>query len=144
MEISYYNILKFLHIIFVTTWMAGLFYLPRLFVYHTQMSKKDKSYQTFLIMEQKLMKYIMNPSMILTWVLGTLLAHHIGVFDQLWLNLKFIFVFLLSAFHMYCARVRRNFEDGNNEKNESFFRWINEVPTTLFIIIIFLVVFKPN
>ena len=144
MEISYYNILKFLHIIFVTTWMAGLFYLPRLFVYHTQMSKKDKSYQTFLIMEQKLMKYIMNPSMILTWVLGPLLAHHIGVFDQLWLNLKFIFVFLLSAFHMYCARVRRNFEDGNNEKNESFFRWINEVPTTLFIIIIFLVVFKPN
>ena len=90
------------------------------------------------------MKYIMNPSMILTWIFGTLLAYHIGVFDKFWLNLKFIFVFLLSVFHMYCARIRRNFENGKNEKNESFFRWINEVPTTIFIIIIFLVVFKPN
>ena len=144
MEINYYNFLKFLHIIFFTTWMAGLFYLPRLFVYHTKLSKKDKSYQTFLIMERKLMKYIMNPSMILTWVFGTLLAYHIGVFDELWLNLKFVFVFLLSVFHMYCARIRKNFEEGKNDKNDNFYRWVNEVPTTIFLIIVFLVVFKPN
>ena len=77
MEFNYYNIFKFLHIIFVTTWMAGLFYLPRLFVYHTKIPKKDKNYQTFIIMERKLMKYIMNPSMILTWVFGVLLTYQI-------------------------------------------------------------------
>ena len=144
METNYYNILKFLHIIFFTTWMAGLFYLPRLYVYHTKISKKDKSYQTFITMEQKLMKYIMNPSMILTWVFGTLLTYQISVYDQLWLNLKFVLVFLLSVFHMYCARIRKSFEKGKNNKDESFYRWINEIPTTLFIIIVFLVVFKPN
>ena len=144
METNYYNILKFLHIIFFTTWMAGLFYLPRLYVYHTKISKKDKSYQTFITMEQKLMKYIMNPSMILTWVFGTLLTYQISVYDQLWLNLKFVLVFLLSVFHMYCARIRKNFEGGKNDKTESFYRWVNEIPTTLFIIIVFLVVFKPN
>ena len=144
MEINYYNILKSLHIIFFTTWMAGLFYLPRLFVYHTKISKKDKNYQTFIIMERKLMRYIMNPSMILTWVFGVLLTYEISVYDQLWLNLKFVFVFLLSVFHMYCARIRKNFEGGKNDKTESFYRWVNEVPTTLFIIIVFLVVFKPN
>ncbi len=144
METNYYNILKFLHIIFFTTWMAGLFYLPRLYVYHTKISKKDKSYQTFITMERKLMKYIMNPSMILTWVFGTLLTYQISVYDQLWLNLKFVLVFLLSVFHMYCARIRKSFEKGKNNKDESFYRWINEIPTTLFIIIVFLVVFKPN
>ncbi len=144
METNYYNVLKFLHIIFFTTWMAGLFYLPRLYVYHTKISKKDKSYQTFITMERKLMKYIMNPSMILTWVFGTLLTYQISVYDQLWLNLKFVLVFLLSVFHMYCARIRKSFEKGKNNKDESFYRWINEIPTTLFIIIVFLVVFKPN
>ncbi len=144
MDINFYNIIKFFHIIFVTTWMAGLFYLPRIYVYHTQVDKKDKQYSTFLVMEKKLMKYIMNPSMILTWFFGTLLFIHLNLYNEFWMNVKFILVFLMSVFHMYCARVRKNFERGVNVKTEKFFRWLNEIPTILFLIIVFLVVFKPN
>ncbi len=144
MEIDYYNILKFFHLVFVTTWMAGLFYLPRLYVYHSKSKKSSTEYKTFIVMEKKLMKFIMNPSMILTWIFGVSLVVHQEIFDQFWLNLKFLAVFFMSAFHMYCARVRKEFEKEMNVKKEEFFRWINEVPTLLFLIIIFLVVFKPS
>ena len=144
MEISYYNFFKFFHIVFFTTWMAGLFYLPRLYVYHSGAKKNSPEYWTFLTMEKKLMKYIMNPSMILTWLFGVLLVLHLEIHNQFWLNLKFVLVFLLSVFHMYCAKIRKNFENKLNTKDEKFFRWINEVPTILFLLIVFLVVFQPN
>ena len=141
---NYYYWIKFFHIVFMTTWMAGLFYLPRIFVYHSSAKKKSTEYNTFIIMEQKLMKFIMNPSLILTWIFGLLLVIHLELYDQFWLNLKFIIVILMSVFHMYCAKIRKNFENNINIKGEKFFRWINEVPTILFLLIVFLVVFQPN
>ena len=144
MEIDYYNLLKFLHIVFFTTWMAGLFYLPRLYVYHSGTKRNSPEYSIFLTMEKKLMKYIMNPSMILTWLFGVLLVLQLETHNQFWLNLKFVLVFLMSVFHMYCAKLRKNFEKKLNTKDEKFFRWINEVPTILFLLIVFLVVFQPN
>ena len=142
-NLNLYQLTKFFHIIFFTTWMAGLFYLPRLFVYHSISKKNSTEYITFLVMEEKLMKYIMNPSLILTWFFGLSLVILTQEYNSLWLKLKFICVVFMSAFHMYCARVRKNFEFKKNTKDEKYFRWINEIPTVLFIIIVFLVVFKP-
>ena len=142
--LNYYYWIKFFHIVFVTTWMAGLFYLPRIFVYHSNANKKSTEYQTFITMEYKLMKFIMNPSLILSWLFGLLLVIHLEIYDQIWLNLKFVLVIGMSIFHMYCARIRKQFEKGQNQNEDKFFRFINEIPTVLFLVIIFLVVFKPN
>lgn len=142
MDIEIYKILKTLHIIFFTTWMAGLFYLPRLFVYHCQIKIRTEEYKRFVTMERKLLKYIMNPSFILTWGIGIILV--INIEPALWLNIKIICIVLMSSFHMYCAKIRVQFEKNNNKKNEKFFRYINEVPTILFIVIVFLAVFKPG
>ena len=142
MDIEIYKILKTLHIIFFTTWMAGLFYLPRLFVYHCQVKIKTDEYKRFVTMERKLLKYIMNPSFILTWGIGIILV--INIEPALWLNIKIICIVLMSSFHMYCAKIRVQFEKNNNKKKEKFFRYINEVPTILFIVIVFLAVFKPG
>jgi len=144
MEENFYNIIKYFHIIFLTTWMAGLFYLPRLFVYHAKAKVDTPEYKTFLTMEYKLMKYIMNPSLIFTWIFGVLLTITLEVQNELWLNLKFLAVFFMSVFHMYCAKIRITFERRENKNSEKFFRWINEVPTILFLFIVFLVVFKPS
>ena len=138
-----YNILKSLHIIFFTTWMAGLFYLPRLFVYHSSCKEKSDQYKIFITMETKLLRFIMNPSMFLTWFLGIALALLNNYFLTTWLIIKIILVILMSAFHMYCAKVRKDFVSYNNKKEESFFRIINEIPTVLFILIVLTVVFKP-
>ncbi|MFL2660659.1 MAG: protoporphyrinogen oxidase HemJ [Alphaproteobacteria bacterium] len=143
MESNTYNILKYLHIVFFTTWMAGLFYLPRLFVYHSKAKDSSTEYTTFLIMEKKLLRYIMNPSMILTWILGTSLVVNIQAYDQIWLNIKFVLIVIMSVFHMYCAKVRKGFENRINKNSENFYRAINEIPTVLFLIIVYLVVFKP-
>ena len=142
MDIDIYKILKTFHIIFFTTWMAGLFYLPRLFVYHCQVKIRTEEYKRFVIMERKLLKYIMNPSFILTWGIGIILV--INIEPAIWLNIKIICIVLMSSFHMYCAKIRVQFEKNNNKKNEKFFRYINEVPTILFIVIVFLAVFKPG
>jgi putative membrane protein len=142
MDIETYKILKTLHIIFFTTWMAGLFYLPRLFVYHCQVKIRTDEYNRFVTMEKKLLKYIMNPSFILTWGIGIILVMNIE--PALWLNIKIICIVLMSSFHMYCAKIRVQFEKNSNKKNEKFFRYINEVPTVLFIVIVFLAVFKPG
>ena len=142
-ELDFYKIFKYFHIIFMTTWMAGLFYLPRLFVYHSKAGPNTKEYNTFLIMEKKLLKFIMNPSMILTWVFGILLVLYQQSHEETWLKIKFILVVLISIFHMYCARIRKIFEQKTNKNNEKFYRWINEVPTITFLSIIYLVVFKP-
>ena len=140
---DYYLLFKYFHIVFITTWLAGLFYLPRIFVYHARANINSTEYETFLIMEYKLLKYIMNPSLILTWIFGLLLVINLEIYDKLWLNLKFCSVILLTGFHMYCARVRKIFEAKRNQNTEKFYRYINEIPTILFLIIVFLVVFKP-
>ena len=142
MDIEIYKIVKALHIIFFTTWMAGLFYLPRLFVYHCQVKTNTEEYKRFVTMERKLLKYIMNPSFIITWIIGIILV--LNIEPALWLNIKIICIVLMSSFHMYCAKIRKQFENNNNKKGEKFFRYINEVPTILFIVIVFLAVFKPG
>ena len=142
-QVFLYKLLKYFHIVFFTTWMAGLFYLPRIFVYHSSAKKDSKEYTTFLIMERKLISYIMNPSLVLTWVFGLSLTLNINEHGALWLNLKFLCVLLMSVFHIYCIRVKKNFEMKTNNKKSNYFRIINEIPTILFLIIIFLVVFIP-
>ena len=138
-----YELLKSLHIIFFTTWMAGLFYLPRIYVYHSKEKINSTSYKTFIVMEKKLLKYIMNPSFILTFITGVFLVIQTGQAGEKWFLSKFILVFLMAIFHMYCAKVRKDFEQKKNIKTEKFFRVINEVPTILFILIVLIVVFKP-
>ena len=138
-----YNLLKSLHIIFFTTWMAGLFYLPRIYVYHSKEKTTSTQYHTFLIMEDKLSKYIMNPSMIFTWILGLTLTIQNDYLASTWLSIKFVLVFFMTVFHIYCLRVKNNFKKNINVKSENFFRIINEIPTILFILIVLLVVYKP-
>ena len=138
-----YNLLKSLHIISFTTWMAGLFYLPRIYVYHSIEERKSKSYKTFIIMEKKLLRYIMNPSFIITFVTGIALVIKTKQFYESWFFSKFVLVISMAIFHMYCAKIRRDFEQKRNIKTEKFFRVINEVPTILFVLIVLTVVFKP-
>ena len=138
-----YTYLKTFHIIFFTTWMAGLFYLPRLFVYHASAKKNSSEYNTFVTMEKKLFLFIMNPSMIITWIIGIGLIHISEYSNSNWLILKIFLVFLMSSFHMYCARIRKQFASKLNTRNEKFYRLINEIPTVLFLAIVFLVVIKP-
>lgn len=138
-----YVYLKMFHIIFFTTWMAGLFYLPRLFVYHASAKKNSSEYNTFVTMEKKLFLFIMNPSMIITWIIGIGLIHISEYSNSNWLILKIFLVFLMSSFHMYCARIRKQFASKLNTRNEKFYRLINEIPTVLFLAIVFLVVIKP-
>ena len=138
-----YNFLKTIHIISFTTWMAGLFYLPRLFVYHSKENKNSKTYSTFIIMEKKLLKYIMNPSFIITFVSGLILVLQTKQYEERWFIIKFLLVVSMSVFHMYCAKVRISFEKMLNEKDGKFFRIINEIPTILFLGIVVIVVFKP-
>ena len=137
-----YNIIKSLHIISMTTWMAGLFYLPRLFVYHSQCDKNGTQDLTFRIMEKKLYKYIMSPSLVITWVCGLVLTNLYNTIE-FWLLIKFILVLILTFFHIYCGNIIKVFNKGENKKKDKYYRIFNEVPTILFIFIIFLVVFKP-
>ena len=138
-----YNLLKSFHIIFMTTWMAGMFYLPRLFVYHSSVRKSSNQYQTFITMERRLFLYIMNPSLIFTWFCGIGLIHITESSDETWLLIKLILVILLTVFHIYCGKVIKKFKEKENTKNEKYYRIINEIPTIIFIAVIFLVVFKP-
>ena len=138
-----YNFLKTIHIISFTTWMAGLFYLPRLFVYHSMEKKNSQTYLTFIIMEKKLLKYIMNPSFIITFISGLALVIQTKQYEERWFIVKFLLVIFMSIFHMYCAKVRISFEKMVNQKDEKFYRIINEIPTLLFLGIVVLVVFKP-
>ena len=141
-----YNIFLSVHIISFTAWMAGMFYLPRLFVYHSQKDVGTDSSETFKIMERKLLKIIMNPAMISTWVFGFLLIGHIGfeIMLQLWLQLKLLLVLFMSGCHGFFAKIVRNFENDQRDRSEKFYRYINELPTILFIIIIIMAIFKPN
>jgi len=140
-----YLLFKSLHLISVISWMAGLLYLPRIFVYHSQNCSKPIITDVFKIMEKKLFYYIMTPAMTLSWLFGLLLIHEIG-FDQLgqkWMILKLIFVILLTLYHFYLGRILGQFKLDLNKHSHKFYRYINEIPTLLLILIIFAVIFKP-
>ena len=139
-----YLIFKALHLIAVISWMAGLLYLPRIFVYHSEANKNEVQ-EIFKIMERRLFLYIMNPAMILSWVFGFLLIHTIGLqsFRELWLVAKIVLVVSLTFYHFFLFNCLKKFSINKNDYSPKFFRIINEVPTILLIVIIFLVVFKP-
>jgi|TARA_Y100000768_G_scaffold116699_1_gene86226 putative membrane protein len=136
-----YEILKILHIISFVSWFAGLFYLPRLFVYHIENNTNKEITSVFMKMEYKLLRIIMNPAMILTWLFGLGLIHYVGF--AWWLMLKICFVILLTIFHMYLAKIRKNLENNYRDYTSKYLRIINEVPTILLVLIIILVVLKP-
>ena len=140
-----YLLFKSLHLIAVISWMAGLLYLPRIFVYHAETVNNKDKYDTFLVMERRLLIYIMNPSMILSWIFGLLLIHSIGIksFGELWMIIKIILVLALTFYHFYLFNCHKSFFQNTNSHSPKFYRFINEVPTVLLIFIIFIVVFKP-
>ena len=140
-----YLLFKSLHLISVISWMAGLLYLPRIFVYHAQNNSEPIISEVFKVMEKKLFFYIMTPAMILSWFFGLLLIHEIG-FEQVgqtWMVLKLVFVILLTIYHFYLGTILNQFKLNLNQHSHKFFRYINEIPTILLILIIFVVIFKP-
>ena len=141
---NFYLLFKALHLIAIISWMAGLLYLPRIFVYHAE-TKNDDVKNTFKIMERRLFVYIMNPAMILSWLFGLILIHSIGIqsFSEFWLIAKIVLVILLTFYHFFLFNCLNKFSLDRNEHSSKFFRVINEVPTVLLTVIIFLVVFKP-
>jgi putative membrane protein len=136
-----YEWIKVLHIISFISWFAGLFYLPRLYVYHVENSDHEHTRKTLETMEYKLLKFIMNPAMIATWVFGVALIHYVGTAG--WLHAKITLVVILSAFHMYLGVVRKKLINEPSKYSSKYFRFINEVPTVILILIVILVVVKP-
>ncbi len=143
--VSLYPWFKAIHIIAVISWMAGLFYLPRLFVYHCERAQAgSESSETFKIMEQKLLKVIMNPAMITSWIFGILMILT-GAMNWLsiWFLMKFLAVMMMSGFHGWCAARVRDFSLDKNMRSGRYYRFMNEVPTLLMIFIVVMVVIKP-
>jgi len=140
-----YLLFKSLHLIAVISWMAGLLYLPRIFVYHSENIEKPIVTEVFKVMEKKLFFYIMTPAMALSWIFGLILIHEIG-FQQLgqkWMILKLLFVTTLTLYHFYLGRILGHFKLDMNKHSSKYYRYINEIPTLLLILIIFIVIFKP-
>jgi len=139
-----YLTLKAIHVIAVISWMVGLLYLPRLFVYHVENNGAESS-KIFKVMEKRLMKIIMNPAMIITWLSGLSVLWILGFNNifSLWLSIKFLFVIVLSGYHSFLSKCLKDFESDRNKRSSKFFRVINEIPTIILIIIVFLVIFKP-
>ena len=143
-----YLLFKSIHLIAVISWMAGLLYLPRIFVYHSESIASKKSedlVSTFKVMERRLFIYIMNPAMIVSWIFGFLLIYSVGFenFNTLWLKTKLLLVILLTIYHFFLFYCLKNFAEGTNSYSSRFYRIINEIPTILLILIILIVVFKP-
>ena len=140
-----YLLFKSLHLISVISWMAGLLYLPRIFVYHAQNNSEKAISEIFKVMERKLFFYIMTPAMILSWLFGLLLIHETGFqqLGQIWMILKLLFVVILTLYHFYLAKVLSQFSRDLNKHSHKFYRFINEIPTILLILIVFVVIFKP-
>ena len=143
-----YLLFKSIHLIAVISWMAGLLYLPRIFVYHSEAVQNKKSedlIETFKVMERRLLVYIMNPAMIVSWIFGVLLVHTIGMdnIGSLWLQLKLAFVIILTIYHFFLFQCLRKFAENSNIYSSKFYRIINEIPTVLLIGIVLVVVFKP-
>jgi putative membrane protein len=140
-----YLLFKSLHLIAIISWMAGLLYLPRIFVYHVENIKKNEITNVFEVMERRLYFYIMRPALILSWLFGLILIYIIGfdILSNLWLQIKLVLVVILTAYHEYLGKCLKSLKSGTNTKSSKFFRTINEVPTILLIFIIFIVIFKP-
>tara|TARA_B100000965_G_C19351544_1_gene652042 strand:+ start:57 stop:491 length:435 start_codon:yes stop_codon:yes gene_type:complete len=140
-----YLLFKSLHLIAVVSWMAGLLYLPRIFVYHVENFEKKETTEIFEVMEKKLYFYIMRPAMIFTWLFGIVLILIIGIdsFSFLWLQIKLVLVILLTIYHEYLGKRMRLLREGKNDKSAKFYRIINEIPTILLVFIVFIIIFKP-
>jgi len=140
-----YLLFKSLHLIAVVSWMAGLLYLPRIFVYHVENKQKKEATDIFEVMERKLFYYIMRPAMILTWIFGLILIYLNGIeiFSQLWMQIKLVLVILLSAYNDYLGKCLISLKNNSNTRSSKFFRVINEVPTIMLILIVFLIIFMP-
>ena len=140
-----YLLFKSLHLIAVVSWMVGLLYLPRIFVYHVENKEKKEATDIFEVMERRLFYYIMRPAMIFTWLFGIILIHLNGIeiFSQLWMQIKIVLVILLSVYNDYLGRCFAALKNSTNTKSAKFFRIINEIPTVILIIVVFLVIFKP-
>ena len=139
-----YLLFKSLHLIAVISWMAGLLYLPRIFVYHSEASHESQKY-VFKTMERKLYNYIMMPAMLLSWLFGVLLIHSLGftVFAELWMQIKTVLVIILTFYHFLLGKYLNDFAIDSSKKTSKFFRIMNEVPTIILIVVVFVVVFKP-
>ena len=140
-----YFFLKSLHLIAVISWMAGLLYLPRIFVYHSE-AKDESQTNVFKVMERKLYNYIMMPAMLSSWLFGALLIHNIGfsVFSEFWMQIKMIAVVILTYYHFTLGKYLNDFAINNNQKTSRFFRIYNEIPTIVLIVVIFVVIYKPQ
>ena len=141
---NFYLLVKSLHLIAVISWMAGLLYLPRIFVYHSE-AEHDSQKQIFKVMEKRLYNFIMMPAMLLSWIFGFILIHNLGfsIFSELWMQIKTISVIILTYYHFTLGKFISEFALENNQKTSKFFRVYNEIPTILLIVIIFAVIFKP-
>ena len=139
-----YLLFKSLHLIAVISWMAGLLYLPRIFVYHSEADHESQK-KVFKTMERKLYNYIMMPAMLLSWIFGVLLLHSLGfsVFYELWMQIKTVLIIILTYYHFSLGKYLNDFAIDNNQKTAKFFRIYNEIPTLILIVVIFLVIFKP-
>ena len=140
-----YLLFKSLHLIAVVSWMAGLLYLPRIFVYHVENKDKKEATDIFEVMEKRLFFYIMRPAMILTWIFGIILIYLNGIeiFSQLWMQLKIVLVILLSVYNDYLGKCLLSLKNNSNTRSAKFFRIFNEIPTVILIFTVFLVIFKP-
>jgi len=138
-----YEWLKAFHIMAVIAWMAGMLYLPRLFVYHCEAEPGSKQSETFKLMERRLLKGIINPAMIVVWVIGLYMAWEAPWYDELWLQLKVLLVLVMSALHGFFTRWVKDFAADRNRHSQKFYRIINEVPAVLIVFIVLLVVLKP-
>lgn len=138
-----YEWIKAFHIMAVIAWMAGMLYLPRLFVYHAEAEVGSRQSETFKVMERRLLRGIINPSMIVVWVLGLYMAWDAPWYDELWLQLKVVCVLIMSALHGFLTRWMKDFAADRNTHSAKFYRIINEVPAVLVVIIVLLVVLKP-
>ncbi len=141
-KIDIFFLLKTIHIISVISWMAGLLYLPRLFVYHVGLKLNSNSDKLLQLMEKRLLRIIMNPAMVVVFITGIGLIHFVG-FDQGWVHFKILLVVFMTVFHGFLAKWRKDFINGKNKNGEKFYRIANEVPTILMILIVTLVIFKP-
>ena len=135
---------KALHVVAVIAWMAGLLYLPRLFVYHAQAVSGGEPSETFKVMERRLLRAIMNPAMIAAWVFGLLAAAAGQAWEQGgWFHAKILLVVVMTGMHMAMARWRKAFLADANTRDHTFYRWMNEIPTVLMVVIVILVIVRP-
>tara|TARA_Y100000590_G_scaffold453535_1_gene598759 strand:- start:1205 stop:1639 length:435 start_codon:yes stop_codon:yes gene_type:complete len=142
---NFYLIIKALHLISTISWMVGLLYLPRIFVYHVENFEKKQTTEIFEIMERRLYNYIMRPAMLFSWIFGIVLIYLNGldVLTNLWMQIKLALVIILSVYHEYLGRCLNQLKNNTNTKTSKFYRYLNEVPTVLLILIVFVVIIKP-